>query len=626
MSSPNRSVRAAPKKPLLIFDGDCLFCLRWIERWRKITGEAVEYVPFQAVVELFPEIPRTDFVRSVQFIETNGTVFSGAQAVFRSLGQKPGRRWMTWCYEHLPGFAAVTEIGYRCVAKHRRTASFFTRLLWGKDVRRPTYFEARRWFLRSLGCVYLIAFLSFWMQIDGLIGEQGILPVAEYLPAAQEHFGSSAQFVLPTLCWFNSSDGFLYFLCFGGVVFSILLIGGLVPVLSLILLFVFYLSLTIAGQTFLSFQWDILLLETGFLAIFFAPWQWRLTRDDEAPVSRVGHFLLKLLLFKLMVMSGVVKLTSGDDSWGWVDQSFSWNTLTALDYHYWTQPLPTIFAWWADKSPEWFKQFSVAFCLFVEIIVPIFIWAPRRLRLFACGLLIFLQIAIAITGNYCFFNLLTIALCLLLIDDGVWRRPDKPMVGTARCAVRGYWNWAATAVAIVTLPVNATLIYSAFKPRAAFSGPVATVYEWLEPFRIVNGYGLFRVMTKSRPEIIVEGSADGNEWLPYEFRWKPGDVEHPPCWVAPHQPRLDWQMWFAALGSPRQNQWFVRMAIRLLEDDPRVTELLAYNPFPDQPPRYIRATLYDYHFTSAEERKATGAWWKREERGEYLPAISLKNR
>ena len=311
---------------------------------------------------------------------------------------------------------------------NRRTASFFTRLLWGNDVRQPTYFEARRWFLRSLGCVYLIAFVSLWMQVDGLIGEHGILPVAEYLPAAREHLGDKAPFLLPTLCWLSSSDAFLHFLCGAGAVISVLLIAGFLPVVSLILLFVLYLSLTIAGQTFLSFQWDILLLEAGFLAIFFAPVRWRLGWDRDAPVSRVGHFLLKLLLFKLMLMSGVVKLTSGDDSWGWVDNSFHWSALTALDYHYWSQPLPTIFAWWADKSPEWFKHFSVAFCLFVEIIVPLFIWAPRRLRLIACGLLIFLQLAIAITGNYCFFNLLTIALCLLLIDDAFWVR-QRSLVG-----------------------------------------------------------------------------------------------------------------------------------------------------------------------------------------------------
>jgi predicted DCC family thiol-disulfide oxidoreductase YuxK len=642
--APHPRVRNAPAKPLLVFDGNCHFCRRWIERWRELTAGAVEYAPSQEVAERFPEIPREAFDQAVQFIETDGTVFSAAEAVFRSLGHKRSRRWMIWCYEHAPGFAAITEAAYRLVARHRQTASFFTRLLWGQDVRQPTYFTARHWFLRSLGGVYLIAFLSLWMQVDGLIGANGILPIAEYLPAAREQIGSTAPFLLPTLCWFNSSDAFLHFLCGAGAIISILLMAGFMPVISLVLLFVLYLSLTIAGQTFLSFQWDILLLETGFLAIFFAPMRWRMGGGRDAPISRVGHFLLKLLLFKLMVMSGVVKLTSGDDSWGWVDHSFHWSALIALDYHYWSQPLPTIFAWWADKHPEWFKHFSVAFCLFVEIIVPIFIWAPRRLRLIACGLLILLQIAIALTGNYCFFNLLTIALCLLLIEDAFWVRsrslvgrdsvvpsypaPSTETLGSTESRPTIWANArriAAVGALLLLLPINATLIFSAFKPRSPWPRPIETLYGYVAPFRIVSGYGLFRVMTKSRPEIILEGSADGIEWLPYEFKWKPGDVGQSPHWVAPHQPRLDWQMWFAALGTYRQNPWFIRLTKQLLENNPDVTRLLARNPFPDKPPLFVRSTLFDYHFTTSAERRLSGAWWKREERGEYLPALSLKD-
>jgi len=534
-------------------------------------------------------------------------------------------------------------VAYRQVAQHRQTASFFTRLLWGKDVRQPTYFESRRWFLRSLGGIYLIAFLSLWMQVDGLIGERGILPVADYLPAARAHFGDKAPLLLPTLCWLNSSDAFLHFLCGAGAVISVLLMAGFLPVVSLGLLFVFYLSLTIAGQTFLSFQWDILLLETGFLAIFFAPVRWRTGKNSDAPVLRVGHFLLKLLLFKLMLMSGVVKLTSGDDSW--------WN-LTALDYHYWTQPLPTVLGWWAHQTPEWFRKFSTFFVLFVESVVPFFIWAPRRVRHIACGLLILLQVLIVLTGNYCFFNLLTIALCLLLIDDTIWIRrrslvgrdsvePSDPAsllknlgsthstslsAGSSRPTVRAIGRRIAEVGALVVLlPLNATLIFSTFKPQAVVPDPIATLYDYVEPLRIVNGYGLFRVVTKSRPEIILEGSADGVEWLPYEFKWKPGDVNQPPRWVAPHQPRLDWQMWFAALGTYRQNPWFVALTRQLLENSPDVTRLLAHNPFPDTPPHFVRSTVYDYEFTTLAERRATGGWWKRQGRGEYLPVVSLRD-
>jgi predicted DCC family thiol-disulfide oxidoreductase YuxK/uncharacterized membrane protein YphA (DoxX/SURF4 family) len=610
-----------PPKPLMIWDGECHFCKRWIERWHEITAGKVDYETYQEAANRFPEIPIEQFQRAVAFIEPDGRAFFAAEAVYRSLRYESFRRWLAWSYDRVPAFAAVSELAYKFIARHRGLGSAFTRLLWGNDVRPPTYLWARRWFLRTLGIIYLIAFVSLWVQVDGLIGSNGISPINQFLPAVHEQLGGRAYSLLPTLCWFNSSNTFLHFLCAGGVVLSLLLIAGLVPVVSLIALFVFYLSLTIAGQTFLSFQWDILLLETGFLAIFLAPWQIWPKRGREPPISRAALFLLKLLLFKLMVMSGVVKLTSGDDSWGWLDHSFHWSALTALDYHYWSQPLPTVFGWWADKSPEWFKHFSVAFCLAVEIIAPFFIWAPRRPRLIAAGLIIFLQIAIVVTGNYCFFNLLTIALCLLLIDDAAIGRKYEAVIdrrSSYRLSIYG-----AIAVIVVTLPINTWLIFTAFKPDDPWPSPLAAVYGRVEAFRIVNGYGLFRVMTKDRGEIVIEGSADGIDWLPYEFKWKPGDVKRAPGWCAPHQPRVDWQMWFAALGTPQQNPWFGGLVVGLLQGSRDVSRLLARNPFPDQPPRYIRTSFYRYRFTTVEEHRQSGAWWKRQELGEYLPTVSL---
>jgi lipase maturation factor 1 len=621
-----------PPKPLLIWDGECHFCRRWIERWRVITGPEVDYAPIQEIAERFPEIPREQFQRSVVYIERNGQVFVAAAAVYRSLRCCRSKKWLWWSYQRVPGFAVVSELAYRVIAGNRPFASTMTRLLWGKDVRPPTYFWARRWFLSALGLIYLIAFISLWTQIHGLVGTKGIIPVEMYLANAKAQIGLRAVSVLPTLCWINSSNSFLHFLCGGGVVLSVLLIVRVAPAISAALLFVFYLSLAVAGQNFLSFQWDILLLETGFLAIFFAPWQlWPKENPGSAipatAVSSVALFLLKFLLFKLMFMSGMVKLTSGDNCWGWVDHSFHWNALTALDYHYWTQPLPTVFAWFADKHPEWFKKFSVGFCLFVEIIVPFFIWAPRRVRLAAAGLLIFLQIAIAITGNYCFFNLLTIMLCLLLIDDAsvaaVVRRGSREEYKPASASDRGY-RFAAIVVLVITMPLNAWHIYSAFQPQADLKQPIRFLYEHLQPFYIANGYGLFRVMTKERPEIQVEGSADGIDWIAYEFKWKPGDVNRAPRWCAPHQPRLDWQMWFAALGGPRQEQWFGNFVVRLLENECSVTRLLAGNPFPDKPPKYVRAVLFKYQFTTSEEHRTTGAWWKRREIGEFFPEASLR--
>ena len=632
---PNKShlpVSNPPPKPLLTWDGECDFCRLWIERWREITAGKVEYATYQEAAARFPEIPVDQFQRAIALIEPDGEVFFAAEAVYRSLAYRRSRKWMMWSYDHVPGFAAVSEIGYSFIARHRKLASAVTRFLWGKDVRPPTYHWARRWFLRALGLIYLIAFVSLWMQVDGLVGSDGMSPVNQFLPAAHAQIGRDA-YTVPTLCWFNSSNAFLHFLCGSGVLFSLLLIFGIAPPVSLLALFVLYLSLTIAGQVFFNFQWDVLLLETGFFSILFAPWRlwpreliwWRGSSPPAraAPVSRAGLFLLKLLLFKLMLMSGVVKLTSGDDSW--------WN-LTALDYHYWSQPLPTVFGWWADKSPEWFKHFSVAFCLFAEIIVPLFTWAPRRLRVAAAGIMIFLQLGIAITGNYCFFNLLTIALCLLLIDDTVAAslRRGAPVNHAFSTATqrRGHngdrlCGYAAIIVIIVTLPINAWLIFSAFKPLAQPPRVLANVYDRLEAFRIVNGYGLFREMTKDRCEIVLEGSADGINWIPYEFKWKPGNVKRAPGWCAPHQPRLDWQMWFAALETPRQNPWFIALIFRLLQGSQDVSGLLERNPFPNKAPRYMHAMFYRYRFTTVDELRRTGAWWKREELREYLPTLSL---
>ena len=603
--------------------------MRWIERWRVMTAGKIGYVTYQEVADQFPEIPRGEFERAMTFIEPDGKTFFAAEAVYRSLQYRSSRKWLAWSYDHVPGFAEVSELAYRFIARHRKVGSAVTRLLWGNDVRPPTYFWAQRWFLRALGLIYLIAFVSLWVQVEGLVGSDGVSPVNQFLPAVYERFGRSAYSLLPTLCWFNSSNGFLHFLCSGGVVLSLLLIVGIAPALSLVALFVFYLSLILAGQTFLSFQWGILLLETGFLSIFLAPWRiwprelfwWPGAAIPATAVSRPALFLLKFLLFKLMLMSGVVKLTSGDNSW--------WN-LTALDYHYWSQPLPTVFGWWADKSPEWFKHFSVAFCLVVESIVPFFICAPRRLRLIAAGLMIFLQFVIALTGNYCFFNLLTIALCLLLIDDAVVASLCRGALlrrirstATQRRAYNGLSRYAAIAVIIVTLPINAWLIFTAFKPDTEWPRLLAVAYGRVETFRIVNGYGLFRVMTKGRDEIVIEGSADGFDWLPYEFKWKPGDVMRAPGWCAPHQPRLDWQMWFAALGTPRENPWLGGLIVQLLQGSPDVSRLLAKNPFPREPPRYIRAMFYRYRFTTLREHRQTGAWWKRQELREYLPTMSL---
>ena len=467
-------------------------------------------------------------------------------------------------------------------------------------------------FLRALGLVYLIAFVSLWVQIEGLIGSSGILPVADYLTRAHDALGTDAYLRLPTLLWLSGSDIVLNLLCGGGVLVAVLLMLGVLPAPSLALLWLFYLSLTVGGQVFLSFQWDVLLLEAGFLAIFLAPLNVR-TRFGRGPEpSRLALFLLRLLLFRLMFTSGVVKLTSGDASW---------LTGVALRFHYETQPLPTPLAFWAHHLPLWVQKLSLYFTFFVELIVPFFYFAPRRLRLLAGGFTTLLMLLIALTGNYGFFNLLTVVLCVPLLDDRAlrWLRTDAP--------AKAYRRWPRALIAVVGAVVIAftpLLVYSALRPGAARPGFAYRTYGWLQPFRSFNSYGLFRVMTTRRPEIIVEGSDDGETWLPYAFKYKPGEVMRAPPVVEPHMPRLDWQMWFAALGSRcERTPWFVQFLAKLLEGAPEVTRLLESNPF-EQPPKFIRATLYDYRYTAPSELRGDGRWWQRENLGLYCPVLSRR--
>ena len=466
---------------------------------------------------------------------------------------------------------------------------------------------ARSIFLKSLGVIYLIAFVSLWTQIPGLVGSNGILPAKGFLEAVAGRFGLERYWFLPTLCWFNASDGFLQFLCAGGAFLSILLIVGIAPAPVLFLLWLFYLSLSIVCREFLSFQWDALLLETGFLAIFLAPLCLLPKRSSEPP-SPLALWLLRILLFKLMFSSGVVKLASGDPTW---------RHLTALNFHYETQPLPTWVGWYAHQLPEWFQKLSTIVMFFMELIVPFSIFAPRRLRKIGCALLVVFQLLIMATGNYCFFNLLTLALCVLLLEDTVWPQGPSP-----RCWPR----WIVVPVASVMISVSAFQLLGLFRVRSPWLFPVAVVQNILEPFRSLNRYGLFAVMTTSRPEIIVEGSNDGETWLAYEFKYKPGDLKRVPGFVAPHQPRLDWQMWFAALGTYRQNPWFMNFCNRLLQGSPEVLTLLANNPFPTSPPKYIRAAVYDYHFTDLKTKQREGAWWRREERHLYCPILTRREK
>ena len=493
---------------------------------------------------------------------------------------------------------------------------------------RPSHFLVRWLFLRALGWVYFFAFLSLWTQIGGLIGHDGILPADQFMSAAKQAcdahgIGAERFHLLPTLCWFDASDTSLACQCAAGTLLSLLLIAGLAPAPCLALLWLLWLSLVVVGRDFLGFQWDALLLEAGFLAIFLAPLALWPRPGREPPPSRLMVWLLRLLLFKLMFSSGCVKLLSGDPNW---------RQLTALTFHYQTQPLPPWTAWYANQLPVWFQKGSCLGMFGIELGAPFLIFAPRRLRFLGAAALAGFQGLILLTGNYCYFNWLTLALCLLWLDDFLLAKivPRRLAAAFAQdslpppsAAVQWPFPLLAT-VAGVILAASLFMQAITLGQRWPVLAPLGWVAAQLEPFRCANNYGLFAVMTTERNEIIVEGSNDGTRWLPYEFKYKPGDPHRRPSFVAPFQPRLDWQMWFAALGNDRQNPWFEAFCERLLQGAPEVLALLEDNPFPAQPPKLIRASLYHYRFTTPAERHATGAWWHREYLGEYLPAVSLR--
>ncbi len=608
-------------RPVLVFDGNCGFCRRWIVRWKSYTADRVEYAPYQETADRFPHVPLERFKSAVQLIEPDGTVHAAAAAVFRTLAHVPGRRRAWWCYQHLPGFAPASESAYRFVARHRRGLSTVTTLLWGRHLERPTFTLSRALFPRLLGVIYLIAFASLWTQVLGLIGERGILPVRPWLERVHAALGSEAYRLLPTLCWFNAGDAFLEFLCAAGFFLSILLILGIAPIPVLILLWTAYLSLAVAGQTFLGFQWDVLLLEAGFLVVFYAPFRLLPRISNRADAPDVSRILLWCLLFKLMFLSGVTKLSYGDPTW--------WD-LTALDYHYETQCIPAWTSWYVHQLPPWFDKLSVLIMFIIEIGLPFLIFAPRRLRHAAALGLILFQLLIIATGNYGFFNWLTIVLCVPLLDDALltrflpkrFRYPPTSAEPPRRMPVR---RALLAGLALIYLAVSLPESIEEIRGRGSLPESVDDfLSQWTRPLRTINGYGLFRHMTTSRPEIIIEGSDDGRDWRPYAFKWKPGDLNRPPGFVAPHQPRLDWQMWFAALGDVRRDPWFIQLLVRLLEGEPTVLALIETNPFPDRPPRFIRAQLYDYRFTDPEARRETGAWWTREPLGYYCPPVSLE--
>jgi predicted DCC family thiol-disulfide oxidoreductase YuxK len=595
-------------RPTLIYDGDCGFCGYWARYWQKLTGERVAYRPYQEVASQYPAIALADFQRAVQYISSAGQRASAAEASFLTLSHARGKGLWLWLYRKLPGFAPLAERAYAFTAAHRPAFFRISRFLWGRDYEPPRYELVSFLFLRGFGVIYLAAFLSFAVQAQGLIGSHGVLPLTELVDVVGASVGRERFWLMPMVFWWNSSDVAIQGVCWAGVVLSVLLIGNLLPRLALLLLYVLYLSLLYAGQAFMTYQWDTFLLEGGILALVLS-------------MARVpGIWLLRWLLFRFMFMSGVVKLLSGDPNW--------WN-LSALSYHFLTQPLPTPLAWYAAHLSAPALKVATAAVFFIELVLPFLIFAPRRLRFCAAWGILLLQVGILVTGNYNWFNIQTMLLCLPLFDDAALRKllPPRvlrilPVPVADRPPPRAA---AAVGAGVLTLLI---VLCSLVEMDMRFGGnppALAQAFDrFIEPLHLVSSYGLFAIMTTKRDEIIIEGSSDGTEWREYEFRYKPGDLARRPPWNVPHQPRLDWQMWFAALDDPRRLPWFWRLLQRLLENEPSVTALLQKNPFPDKPPAYVRAWFYDYGFAD-DAAKARGMWWERQSLGPYFPIVQLKD-
>ncbi|MFP3941663.1 MAG: lipase maturation factor family protein [Thermoanaerobaculia bacterium] len=489
----------------------------------------------------------------------------------------------------------------------------------------PDGYALATWlFLRALGVVYLVAFASLAVQVRGLLGSRGVLPAGRLLASVREREGRRAYLALPSLLWLRSDDRALLAVCGAGVALSLLLTCGIAQVPALVGLYVLYLSLLSAAGPFLGYQWDALLLETGFLAIFAAPLD-PLLGPALSPGGAEAHplvrWLLYWLLFRVMFSSGLVKLRSGDPTW---------RSLTALDHHYQTQPLPHRGSWWAHQLPRPLQRLSTAGMFALELVVPFLVFAPPPWRWIAAGGTALLMLLVVLTGNYGFFNLLTVALCIPLLDDRVWAALLGPWAAAGPGGVVGAGAAAATTgwplwVLVPVAAVVGLLSLARFGPLAGLGRPpgLRPLARALDGFRIVNGYGLFAVMTTERPELTVEGSPDGREWRPYRFRWKAGPPEKPPRWAMPHQPRLDWQMWFEALRAGRPSGWFTLFLQGLLEGRREVLGLLAEDPFDGEPPRSVRAVVEDYRFTDVETRRRTGRWWTARPLGLHHPPVGL---
>jgi len=502
-----------------------------------------------------------------------------------------------------------------------------------------------RWiFLRWLGFIYFSAFFSLIFQIRGLIGPEGILPAGDYLQAVAHSLGHARFWYAPTLLWFSSGPQMLVAICWVGMAAAVLLAFNLWPRGALAVCFVCFVSFVSAAGDFSGYQSDGMLLEAGFIALFFAPLGFRPGLGTAHPPSRSSLFILQWEWFRIYFESGVVKIASGEPQW---------RNMTAMDEYYQNGPLPTWIGWYLQHLPHWFHASTAYATLALELGLVWMLFLPRRWRILCFFIVTPWQIGIILTANYTFLNYLVLALGFLLLDDrlllSLVPRRWKPYLGSQLKADR--------VIEVRATDPGAAELGSSSKTRNLSTHPQLTAIKFsliglmlgwifysttaqmiwilwpslkvpttpveaLDPFRIANRYGLFAVMTRGRCEIEFQGSEDGQAWEAYPFRYKPQDPSKPPGIYAPYQPRFDWNLWFASLGSWRQYPIVLSTEIQLLSNDPDVLALFAGNPFLHEPPRQVRAVLWQYWFTTVEEKRKTGLWWRRQFLGLYAPAIT----
>jgi hypothetical protein len=495
------------------------------------------------------------------------------------------------------------------------------------------HFIARWLFLRALGLIYFSAFFSLLFQVRGLIGSQGILPAADFLHAVRG-LGILRFWYSPSLLWLSSSDRMLMAICWTGLIASVILVVNVWPRVMLLLCFLCFLSFVSTAQDFSGYQSDGMLLEAGFLSLFLAPSGIFPGLGRRQPVMRASMFLLLWLWFRIYFESGLVKLMSGDPTW---------RNLTAMYEYYQNGPLPTWIGWYLQHLPHWFHIATAAATLVMELVLVWMAFLPRSWRIACFFIVTAWQVGVIATANYTFLNYLVLALAVFLLDDAFLQRLFQRLWRTSRNreardagpeeapfenaeengpARTHRWTSARSAMAafVLTWSFYATLVplVQMFWREAPF--PTKPIVA-LEPFRIANQYGLFAVMTPHRYEIEFQGSNDGEHWVAYPFRYKPQELNDRPRIYAPYQPRFDWNLWFASLGLWQQNQMVPRTEELLLENDRDVLGLFAGNPFPDAPPRLVRAVLWQYWFSTPEQKRAEGVWWRRQLIGAYAPTL-----